>query len=145
NSESVFHSVIHDYEKRFSNHTDPFFQERLVDVTDLANRVLGHLCPSKGSSLSKVPFNSIVFTKTLVPSYPASVESSRVSAFVTQAGGGHSHAALIARAKGIPYVASIDVDALQDISARCVIVDGQAGEVIFNPTPATLEKYKQRK
>jgi phosphoenolpyruvate-protein phosphotransferase (PTS system enzyme I) len=145
NSESVFHSVIHDYEKRFSSHTDPFFQERLVDVTDLANRVLGHLCPSKGSSLLNVPFNSIVFTKTLVPSYPASVESSRVSAFVTQAGGGHSHAALIARAKGIPYVASIDVDSLQDISARCVIVDGQAGEVIFNPTPATLEKYKQRK
>lgn len=145
NSESVFQSVITDYERRFSKNTDAFFQERLTDVMDLAGRVLGHLCPSKGNSLLNVPFNSVVFAKELVPSYTASAESTRVSAFVTQSGGGSSHAALIARAKGIPYVASVDVASLQNISARCVIVDGQSGDVIFNPTLQTLEKYKQRK
>lgn len=145
NSESVFQSIIGDFEKRFSQRTDLFFQQRLVDVMDLASRVLGHLCPSKGSSLLNVPFNSIVFAKELIPSHTASAESSRVSAFVTQSGGGNSHAALIARAKGIPYVACIDVESLQHVPSRCVIVDGQAGEVIFNPTPSTLETYKQRK
>ncbi len=145
NSESVFQSVMTDYEKRFSQNTDAFFQERLVDVMDLASRVLGHLCPAKGNSLLNVPFNSVVFAKELIPSHTASAESSRVSAFVTQSGGGNSHAALIARAKGIPYVACVDVGALQEIQARCVIVDGQAGEVIFNPHPKTLETYKQRK
>jgi phosphoenolpyruvate-protein phosphotransferase (PTS system enzyme I) len=145
NPESVFKSVMTDYEKRFSQKTDAFFQERLIDVMDLAKRVLGHLSPSKGNSLLNVPFNSIVFAKELIPSYTASAESSRVSAFVTQSGGGHSHAALIARAKGIPYVASVDVASLENITSRYVIVDGQAGDVIFNPTPATLEKYKQRK
>ncbi len=143
--ESVFHTVMTDYEKRFSQTTNPFFQERLVDVMDLAKRVLGHLCPSKGHSLNSVPFNSIVFAKELIPSYTASAEQCRVGAFVTQLGGGNSHAALIARAKGIPYVACVDVAALQDISSRSVIVDGQTGDVIFNPAPATLEKYKQRK
>lgn len=144
NSESVFKSVITDYEKRFSQNPNPFFQERLVDVMDLANRVLGHLCPTEGHSLLNVPFNSIVFAKELIPSHTASAESSRVSAFVTHSGGGNSHAALIARAKGIPYIACVDVGSLQNISARCVIVDGQAGEIIFNPARATLEKYKQR-
>lgn len=145
NPESVFQSVISDYEKRFSQTTNSFFQERLVDVMDLAKRVLGHLCPFKGCSLSTVPFNSIVFAKELIPSHTASAEHSRVSAFVTQFGGGNSHAALIARAKGIPYVACIDIAAFQDLSSRCAIVDGQTGDVIFNPTPSTLEKYKQRK
>lgn len=144
NSESVFKSVITDYEKRFSQNPNPFFQERLVDVMDLANRVLGHLCPTQGHSLLNVPFNSIVFAKELIPSHTASAESSRVSAFVTQSGGGNSHAALIARAKGIPYIACVDVGSLQNISARCVIIDGQAGEIIFNPKRETLEKYKQR-
>lgn len=144
NSESIFHSVMTDYEKQFSQKTDPFFQERLVDVMDLAHRVLGHLCPSKGNSLLNVPFNSIVFAKELIPSYIASAEASRVIAFVAQRGG-NSHAALIARAKGIPYVACVDVGSLQGIEARSVIVDGQSGEVIFNPTSQTLEKYKQRK
>ena len=145
NTESVFQSVITDYEKRFSQTTNPFFQERLVDVMDLAKRVLGHLCPSKGTSLAQVPFNSIVFAKELIPSHTASAEHCRVSAFVTQSGGGNSHAALIARAKGIPYVACVDVAALQNISSRSVIVDGQTGDVIFNPKLATIEKYKQRK
>jgi phosphoenolpyruvate-protein phosphotransferase (PTS system enzyme I) len=145
NPESIFQSVITDYEKRFSQTTNPFFQERLVDVMDLAKRILGHLCPSKGNSLSNVPFNSVVFAKELIPSHIASAEQCRVSAFVTQFGGGHSHAALIARAKGIPYVACIDVNSFQHIPSRSVIVDGQTGDVIFNPKPPTLEKYKQRK
>jgi phosphotransferase system enzyme I (PtsI) len=145
NTEAVFQSVITDYEKRFSQTTNPFFQERLVDVMDLAKRVLGHLCPCKGNSLSHVPFNSIVFAKELIPSYTASAEHCRISAFVTQSGGGNSHAALIARAKGIPYVACVDIAALQNISSRSVIVDGQTGDVIFNPKLATIEKYKQRK
>jgi phosphoenolpyruvate-protein phosphotransferase (PTS system enzyme I) len=145
NPESVFQSVITDYEKRFSQTTNPFFQERLADVMDLAKRVLGHLCPRKGHSLSNVPFNSVVFAKELIPSHTASAEHCRVSAFVTQSGGGHSHAALIARAKGIPYVACVDVNFLQNVPSRSVIVDGQTGDVIFNPKPSTLEKYKQRK
>ncbi len=145
NSEAVFHSVITDYEKRFTQKTNAFFQDRMIDVMDLANRVLGHLCPSKGHSLLNIPFNSVVFAKELIPSHTASAESTRVCAFVTQSGGGNSHAALIARAKGIPYVACIDVNAYQNIPSRCVIVDGQSGEVIFNPTLKTLEKYKLRK
>ena len=145
NPEAVFQSVIHDYGKRFSQRTDPFFQDRLVDVMDLAQRVLGHLCPSKGTSLSQVPFNSAVFAKELIPSQIAAAQSSRICAFVTKSSGGHSHGALIARAKGIPYVGGIDIDCWQESSIRCVIVDGQAGEVIINPTSQTIEKYKQRK
>lgn len=145
NTESVFHSVVSDYEKRFSQSNDTYFREKLVDVMDLAKRVLGHLYPEKKRSLSKVPFNSIVFAKELVPSHTAAAENCRVSAFVTQSGGGNSHAALIARAKGIPYVACVDVTTFQDIPTKCVIVDGQTGDVIFNPTAHTLEKYKQRK
>ncbi len=145
NSESVFQSAIADYKQRFSNKRDAFFQKRLVDVMDLASRVLGYLCPSKGSSLLDIPFNSVVFARELTPSHTAAVESSRVSAFVTLLGGGSSHAALIARSKGIPCIACVDVALFQNIPSRCVIVDGGSGKLIFNPTPETLEKYKQRK
>ncbi len=145
NTESVFHGVIRDYEVRFSKKNDSYFQQRMVDVMDLAHRVLGHLSPKAAPSLLEIPFNSIVFTQELIPSYTAAAHTSRVGAFVTYAGGGNSHAALIARAKGIPYVAHIDIHAFKKINARCVIVDGQSGEVIFNPTSETLEVYKRRK
>ncbi|MBS0648207.1 MAG: phosphoenolpyruvate--protein phosphotransferase [Verrucomicrobia bacterium] len=145
NTESVFHSVINDYEKRFSETNDSFFNERLSDFRDLSQRVLRNLCDSESISLDNIPPNSIVFAKELIPSDTASLQATRISAFVTQSGGGTSHAALIARAKGIPYVASIDMEVLQNAKGKCVIVDGLTGDIIVNPSHDTLEKYERLK
>ncbi len=145
NTEAVFHSVIRDYQKRFSKHTDAVFQERLTDVMDLSKRILNHLNHVKKTPIQDIPPNSIVFAKEIVPSDTAAAQASRVMAIVTQIGGGTSHAALIARAKGIPFVASIDVKLIQDIKGKCIIVDGVSGDVIINPTPETLAKYRKLK
>lgn len=145
NTESVFHSVINDYEKRFSETNDSFFNERLSDFRDLSNRVLRNLCDSENISLDNIPPNSIVFAKELIPSDTASLQATRISAFVTQHGGGTSHAALIARAKGIPYVASIDMEILQNAKGKRVIVDGLTGDIIVNPSHGTLERYERLK
>jgi len=141
NTESVFHSIIADYEKRFAQTTDGFFQQRLSDVKDLTHRVLRNLCPIQKNLLEEIPPNSIVFAKELIPSDAASIQAFRVSAFVTQ-NGGTCHAALIARAKGIPYVASIDVNKLYEARGKCVIVNGLTGDIIVNPSSDTLEKYE---
>ena len=145
NTESVFRSVINEYEKRLSGTKDSFFQQRLIDVTDLSQRILGHLATKEKPAMDQIPPNSVVFAKELVPSETAAVQATRISAFVTQIGGGHSHAALIARAKGIPFVASVDVQKLQNTPGACVIVDGVTGEIIVNPTSTTLVKYKALK
>lgn len=145
NTESVFHAVINDYEKRFSETNDSFFNERLSDFRDLSQRVLRNLCDSENISFDNIPPNSIVFAKELIPSDTASLQATRISAFVTQTGGGTSHAALIARAKGIPYVASIDMEVFQNAKGKCVIVDGLTGDIIVNPSHDTLEKYERLK
>lgn len=145
NTESVFHAVINDYEKRFNETNDSFFNERLSDFRDLSQRVLRNLCDSENISLDNIPPNSIVFAKELIPSDTASLQATRISAFVTQTGGGTSHAALIARAKGIPYVASIDMEVLQNAKGKCVIVDGLTGDIIVNPSHDTLERYERLK
>ncbi len=145
NTETVFRTVINDYKKRFIKATDSFFKQRLLDVKDLSQRVLRYLCASQKIPLDQVPPNSIVFAEELIPSETASVHTSQISAFVTQSGGGTSHAALIARAKGIPYVSSIDMEILQKAKGKYAIVDGLTGDIIINPKPTTLEKYKKLK
>jgi phosphoenolpyruvate-protein phosphotransferase (PTS system enzyme I) len=143
NAEFVFIQVIRDYEKKFSRIKDPFFQQRIVDVLDLSKRILGHLFEKHRVTFSDVPPNSIVFVKELIPSYTAAIQTSRVGAFVTQQGGGSSHAALIARARGIPYVSNVDLSSVENVQWESVIVDGRSGEVIFNPEPITIEKYRE--
>jgi phosphotransferase system enzyme I (PtsI) len=143
NAEFVFIQMIRDYEKKFSRIKDPFFQQRIVDVLDLSKRILGHLFEKNKVSFSEIPTGSIVFVKELIPSYTAAMQTSRVSAFVTQHGGGSSHAALIARARGIPYISNVDLSLIEQSLGSNVIIDGRYGEIIFNPEHTTLEKYKE--
>lgn len=145
NTESVFSTVIREYEKKFSKMKDPFFQQRLIDILDLSKRILSHLGEKSKVNYSEIPLSSIVFAKELIPSHTAAIQASRVCAFVTQSGGGNSHAALIARAKGIPYVSSIDVNLFRAAQGKSIIVDGQTGEIIVNPKPSTLARYKEIK
>ncbi len=143
NTESVFHTVIGDYKTLFTQKADSFFQQRLVDVTDISKRILGHLKEEETSSLS-IPPGSIVFAKEIAPSHIAAVHSSEVYAVCSESGGGNSHTALIARSKAMPYVASIDIDKVQELSEECVIVDGTTGTLILNPTEETLQYYRDK-
>lgn len=145
NTESVFQTVIGGYAQKYSQMNNQFFQQRLIDVMDLAKRVLRHLCPDGKTILKEVPRHSIVFAHSLEPSYMATASSSEIYAFVTTTGGGSSHAAVIARAKGIPYVICPEVASLKEGRFASAIVDGQTGEVVLNPSPHTLQQYLQKK
>ena len=142
NTEFIFQAEIAKYEERFNRISDKFFRERFKDIQDISHRIMGHLRKSVRMSLAEIPRNSVVFASDLVPSDTAEAKSSQVSAFVTEAGGETSHAAIVAKAKGIPYVASIDFRAIDGFKGAQVIVDGRSGDVILNPTRQTLAKYR---
>lgn len=145
NTEAVFRSVMSDYEKEFSKVKDSFFKQRLLDVKDLSERILRNLHPRKKISTADIPKESIVFTKELVPSSTAEASKGHVLGFITELGGATSHAALIARSKGIPYVANVSLDSLHPLQSSLVIIDGKKGFVIVNPSTSTLDKYAKIK
>lgn len=142
NAEYVFHYSINQYQKKFESLDDPFFRERFKDIQDISRRVLGHLRENKRVCLSDIPPESIIFASDLTAFDTAEANSACVAAFVTQAGGATSHAAIVAKAKGIPYVGSVDFAHIQSCQEGTVIVDGRSGKIIVNPTSETLAKYK---
>lgn len=142
NPEAVVLEVITEYKKRFRSIKDGYFQERVRDIIDVSRRILAHLSPQKKVRLNSIPSQSIVLAHDLVPS--DTVEASgQIGAFVTASGGITSHAAIIARAKGIPYVAHVDIKLFRKFNViHSVIVDGSQGIVIVNPANDTLKKYQ---
>ncbi|MCI5052996.1 MAG: phosphoenolpyruvate--protein phosphotransferase [Simkaniaceae bacterium] len=138
--ESAFRKVITNYERQFEAVDDAFFQERLTDIRDLASRVLGHLRPM--GDAPSIPQGSVIFAKELIPSDTAEAPQSSAAAFLSEKGGETSHAALIARAKGVPFVANVDFTILENADDTIVIVDGTKGFVILNPTNETLDRYE---
>lgn len=145
NTELIFHHLIEEYRQRFSTLQDSYFQERIRDVIDISRRILGHLRPLSRVKIADMPHNTIILAHELVPSETVEANASLVSAFVTATGGLTSHAAIIARAKGIPYVANIDLKQLKSVALHSLIVDGAQGLVIINPAKATLKKYQELK
>ena len=145
NTEVVFRSAIKEFEDRFSKVKDSFFEERFVDVKDISKRILNHLRPQSLKLLADTAPRSIVFAYELIPSYTAAAVTSHVSGFVSQLGGGNSHAALIARSKAIPYVTNIDIATVQDHAPKMVIIDGLSGLIILDPTRETFLEYEQKR
>jgi phosphotransferase system enzyme I (PtsI) len=142
NAEYVFQSSIKQYQKKFNAIADPFFRERFKDIQDISRRVLGYLRDSIRMSLADIPEDTIIFATDLLASDTAQANSNYIVAFVTEAGGATSHAAIIAKAKGIPYVSSVDFSRIDVAKDGLVIVDGRTGEIILNPGEDTLVKYQ---
>lgn len=144
NTETVFSEVINTYKSSFKN-VDDFIEDRIKDIKDVSRRILGHLNPYKKEKCLISCKNSIILAKELIPSNALEAQYKEVLAFVTQKGGYVSHAGIIARARGIPYVAKIDLELFKNIEIKQMIVDGINGKIILNPSPALVLEYQELK
>jgi phosphotransferase system enzyme I (PtsI) len=142
NAESIFMKKIKNLEKRFTELKDPFYRERFRDIKDVARRIRLHLSDNVHHELPPIPKNAIVFARELAISDTATAKSNHVAAFVSEVGGSNSHAAILAKAEGIPYVSNVDFALVEHFKDQEVIVDGRTGSIILSPTDATLKKYR---
>lgn len=142
NAEYVFHRFILDFQTKFKALPDPFFQERFNDIQDIARRVMGYLHQKQRETLSSAPFGSVVITKELIASDVAEANGYAVKAFISEVGGVTAHAAIVAKAKGIPYVSNVDIGSIVCYANALIIVDGRTGDIFINPTPEKLKEYQ---
>jgi len=143
NVDYVFQMIMKKYQKKFDAIKDSFFRERFKDIQDISRRILGHLRHGAHRCLKNVPANSIVFATDLTACDTAEAQNDCVVAFVTCSGGATSHAAIVAKAKGIPYVSSINFEQIAIEKDGWVVVDGRTGAIIVNPSEETLLKYQE--
>ena len=142
NTEYVFKMVMKEYERKFNKISDHFFRDRLRDFQDISRRIIGHLRKREKSSLANVLTRSIVFAYELSPSATIEANTDFIEAFVTKSGAETSHAAIMARSRGIPFVSNVDFPDLSLSLSPLVVVDGRGGDVIINPSKTTLSHYR---
>ena len=108
---------------------------RAADLRDVGRRVL-HLLVGRDGTPPEVPMESIVVAEDLAPSDAATLDRTRVRGFCTTTGSATSHVAILARGLGVPAVAGMDPRALELPSGTRVALDGDAGTLWRDPTPA---------
>ena len=128
----------------FASIEDPYFRERRSDVDMIGERILRNLLGMTTPGHEGVPKGAVVFAHDLSPADITQLGRSGVSGFFTEGGGKTSHAALVARALGLPLVAGVQ-DFIKHIrTGMTVIVDGGRGEVILEPDFGVQERFADR-
>ncbi len=143
NAEFIVSSIIKQYQRKFNSLNNPFFRERFKDLQDISRRVLGYLLKTVRFSLVDIPPQSIIFARDFTPSDVAEAKQADVRGLVSLSGGATSHAAIVAKANGIPFMTNVNFEKIAFKPDSLVIVDGRMGHVIINPKPETLSEYER--
>ncbi|WP_090142401.1 phosphoenolpyruvate--protein phosphotransferase [Limnohabitans sp. DM1] len=160
NAEWALSSQLEIIARQFDEMDDPYLRERKADVEQVAERVL-HSLKGTGSLVTKVtrptrPQQELQLGDTDVPLVliahdlsPADMlqfKQSVFTGFVTDVGGKTSHTAIVARSLDIPAVVGARTASQLIKQDDWVIIDGDAGVVIVDPSPIILADYgfKQR-
>ena len=121
---------------------DEYMRARSADVQDIGNRILKHLNEPGKADTKKLNPDTIIIAEDISPSDTITMDIKCVIGIATQAGSKTSHAAIIARSKGIPAVVGCG-DGLKDIiDDDIVILDGMSGLVLVNPGQQIIDDYK---
>ena len=141
NVEWIFQEVATRYAETLNKIDDPYLRERALDIQDVTKRVIRNLQGKAPKTF--VPLNEphILVTHNLTPSDTASIDRANVLGIATDLGSRTSHTAILARSLNIPAIVG-----LHDITARLetgqqVLLDGNDGWLILDPTPETLAQY----
>lgn len=140
---AALHRLLGEYSTLFAKTTDAYLQERLNDIRDVVVRLSGYLSDALDPKTSDLDGPLIVVTDELLPSHTVVLGDVDVHGIVTQSGSETSHAAIIARSRGIPAVSGLDGILSRVKTGDTIIVDGRDGHVEINPNVETLAAYKK--
>ncbi len=117
----------------FAGMEDEYMQARAADVKDISARLVRNLS-GQGSADFSAMEPSVIVADDLSPSETVQMDKKKILAFVTVHGSTNSHTAILARMMNIPALIGVQMDLNEISTGMTAIVDGTAGEVIFEPT-----------
>jgi len=121
---------------------DSYLRERAVDVDDVARRVLSQLGNSAPAAVLQGP--GIVVAEELTPGEAAGLDPGHAHAIATARGGATAHAAILARALGIPAVVGLGDALLALPEGTELVLDGETGVVEVDPGEAVVAERRAR-
>lgn len=148
NAEWALVTQIDELSAQFDEIEDAYLRERKNDIQQVGERVLKVLTGS-ATVLPRLDnaehaAHVIVVAHDISPADMLQFRDRAFGGFVTDLGGQNSHAAIVARSLDIPAAVGMYNASALIAQDDWVIVDGDAGVVIVEPTPMVLDQYRER-
>ena len=118
---------------------DDYFRERAADLRDVGRRVADLLSGRTRPVLHRRDGQTaILAADDLDPSLVAAIRPELVGGIALVGGAPSGHAAIVARALGIPLVLGLGSDLGRELDGRSGLLDGDAGRLVVEPAADDL-------
>jgi phosphoenolpyruvate-protein phosphotransferase (PTS system enzyme I) len=144
NAERAVQIEIEELGKAFAAMTDPYLAARIDDIQVVGTRLIRNLLKRPYVAYAALHGGAIVLAEEVTPADTALMDPRRIAGFATEFGGPEGHTAILARALGLPAVLAVPGLLERARADATVVIDGSTGTVILDPTPQTVETYRQR-
>ena len=138
-AEAAVHRVAGELRDRMRRIVDPYLRERLADLEDMVGRLLTTL--GAGSAPMFVPPGAILLARRLGPADLLDWHARGVAGVVVEEGSANGHAAILARALGLPALGGARgiVDIAEDGDEA--LLDADEGLLVLRPELEVKQAY----
>jgi phosphotransferase system enzyme I (PtsI) len=157
NAEWALSAQLEVLARQFDDMEDDYLRERKADIEQVVERLLrqmmgaaGRAHPAGAASLAGARELAggdplVLVASDVAPADMLHFKRSVFTGFVTDVGGRTSHTAIVARSLDIPAVVGAREASRLIRQDDWIVIDGDAGVVIVDPSPIVLEEYRFRR
>jgi phosphotransferase system enzyme I (PtsI) len=145
NAEWALDQTITRLDAAFNAIEDEYLKERRSDLRYVSARIFRSLEGRKHDDITKIKGSVIVVAHDLSPADTLQMNLKQVAGFLTDMGGKVSHTAILARSLAIPAVVGSNISTTLINGGDLLVIDGETGEVVINPTEDVSRSFLERK
>jgi phosphotransferase system enzyme I (PtsI) len=154
NAEWALSAQLEVLARQFDEMEDEYLRDRKADLEQVVERLLRAMSREPSSNYAPAPgvvprdFAGedplVLVANDIAPADMLQFKGSVFTGFVTDVGGKTSHTAIVARSMDIPAVVGAREASRIIRQDDWLVIDGDSGIVIVNPSPIVLEEYRFR-
>jgi phosphotransferase system enzyme I (PtsI) len=155
NAEWALSAQLEVLARQFDEMEDDYLRERKADIEQVVERLLRQMAAASRGAAAPVHALAapadigaadplVLVAGDVAPADMLHFKRSVFTGFVTDVGGRTSHTAIVARSMDIPAVVGAREASRLIRQDDWVVIDGDAGVVVVDPSPIVLEEYRFR-
>jgi phosphotransferase system enzyme I (PtsP) len=141
-AEAAVKRVQEEARVRIGHANDPYLRERLLDLEDLAERLLRLLAGRDSQGEAEVmPAGSILVARNLSAADLIDYDHTKIRGIVLEEGSSTAHATIVARAFDLPMLGRVDRAMAQIEGGDMLALDAEHGQVLIRPSDDIIEGF----
>ncbi len=143
-AEAAVERAYEDMWKRLSGTQDNYLRERLLDLRDVADRLLGYLAGDTADINTSDLQEIVIVAQMMGPADLMDYDYHKIKALILEDGSATMHVAIVAKALGIPVVSKIKGVYKEIKNGEMLAVNGNDGIVYIRPSSKILADFKNK-